>query len=129
MKRHADRPHSEPVVYTASQTVCPDCGQLLAVYQNDGRWVQGLDSMFKMCRRDKRCPHHDCPGLRPIWLAPRDLRVVLPRRIYGLEVTLYVGERHVLDEISLSQITRDLNKRGVPVDQRHTGRVFRDFIA
>jgi hypothetical protein len=54
---------------------------------------------------------------------------VLPRRIYGLEVTLCVGERHLLDGISLSQITRDLNRRGVPLDQRHTGRVFRDFVA
>jgi hypothetical protein len=129
MKRHADRHVSEPVVYTASQESCPDCGRRLAIYQNDGRWVQGLDSMFKMSRRDKRCPWGDCRGSRPIWYATRDLRVVLPRRIYGLEVTLYVGEGHILGGSSLFQITRDLNKRGVPIDQRHTGRVFRDFMA
>jgi hypothetical protein len=128
VKRHAERAVGEAVVYTATQEVCPDCGRPLTVYQSDGRWVQGLDTMFRMTRRDRRCAQ-ECPGPRPIWYAPRDLRVVLPRRIYGLEVTLCVGERHLLDGISLSQITRDLNRRGVPLDQRHTGRVFRDFVA
>jgi hypothetical protein len=54
---------------------------------------------------------------------------VLPNRIYGLDVTLYVGEHHLSDGVALAQITRDLNARGLPIDQRHTGRVFRDFIA
>jgi hypothetical protein len=57
------------------------------------------------------------------------LRVVLPNLIYGLGVTLYVGEHHLSEGTSLSQITRDLNRRGVPVDQRHTCRIFRDFLA
>jgi len=54
--------------------------------------------------------------------------VVLPGRIYGLGVTLYVGERHLRDGVSLGRITRDLNAHGVPVDQRHTCRIFRDFL-
>jgi len=53
---------------------------------------------------------------------------VLPRRIYGLDVTLEVGERHLREGVALAQITRDLNARGVPIDQRHTGRVFRDYV-
>lgn len=127
VKRHADRLFGPEVVYTASQDGCPDCGRKLSVYQRDSRRVQALDCVFVMTRRDKRCGA-DCPGKRPIWYAIRDLRLVLPRRIYGLEVTLYVGERHLLDRVSLCQITRDLNARGVQIDQRHTGRVFRDFV-
>ena len=98
------------------------------MYQNDRRRVQGLDFQFWLNRRDKRCWKH-CPGSRPLFRAVRDLRVSLPGRIYGLDVTLYVGERHLADGISLSQITRELNARGLPIDQRHTGRVFRDFLA
>ena len=86
MKRHAERPIGEPFIYTAAPEWCPDCNRRLPVYQTDGRWVQGLDAMFRMVRRDKRCGAPDCPGPRPILYAPRDLRVVLPRRIYGLEV-------------------------------------------
>jgi len=126
--RHPDRPRGQDLIYTALQDRCPDCDHVLGVYQVDGRRVQGLDVWFWMKRRDKRC-HPACPGVRPIFYAPRDLRVVLPKRIYGLEVTLHVGERHLLDSVPLARITRDLNERGVPVDQRHTGRVFRDFLA
>ena len=129
MKRHPENRVLGPdVIYTAPQERCPDCGRVLPVYQVDGRTVQGLDYAFRLKRRDKRCGK-DCPGKRPLLLAPRDLRVVLPQRIYGLDVTLLVGESHLRQGIALAQVTRDLNARGLPLDQRHTGRVFRDFLA
>lgn len=129
MKRHAEnRPFGPDVIYTALEQDCPDCGRTLPVYQRDPRRVQGRDEAFWLVRRDKRC-REDCPGPRPIYYAPKDLRVVLPGRIYGLDVTLCVGERHLCDGVALAQITRDLNAQGVPIDQRHTGRVFRDFLA
>jgi hypothetical protein len=90
--------------------------------------LECVDEVVELIRRDKRCKP-DCPGERPIFFAPRDLRVVLPKRIYGLDVTLNIGERHLSHGVSLSQITRDLNEGGLPIDQRHTGRVFRDFLA
>jgi len=130
MKRHAEgRPFSPDVIYTAIEEECPDCGRILRVYQRDPRRVSGLDENFWLIRRDKRCMREDCPGTRPIFYAPKDVRVVLPSRIYGLDVTLYVGERHLREGVALAQITRELNARGLPIDQRHTGRVFRDFVA
>jgi hypothetical protein len=128
MKRHMERPLGPARVSTALQEVCPDCGRTLPVYQDDQRLVEGLDTAFMLHRRDKRC-RKDCSGARPIFYAPRDLRIMLPGRIYSLDVTLYVGERHLVDGVSLAQITRDLHARGVPIDQRHTCRVFRDFVA
>lgn len=130
MRRHAvDRPFGPPVFYTALQESCPDCDARLPVYQDDSRRVQGLEHQFWLHRRDKRCSQTSCPGSRPLFRAPRDARVMLPGRMYGLDVTLHVGERHLADGVSLAQITRDLNARGLPLDQRHTGRVFRDFMA
>jgi hypothetical protein len=64
-----------------------------------------------------------------LFRAPRDLRIHLPGRIYGLDVTLHIGERHLGDGVSQSRITTDLNARGLPIDQRTTGRIFRDFVA
>lgn len=128
MMRHADRPVKEKFVYTAIEETCPDCQRVLPVYQTISRTVQCVDYAALLQRRDKRC-RTDCPGERPLFYAPRDLRVVLPGRIYGLDVTLHVGERHLGDGVPLAQITRDLNALGTPLDQRHTGRVFRDFVA
>lgn len=129
MKRHADRAVEETFGYTALEECCPDCERALPIYQVLSRPVQCVDRAVKLTRRDKRCSSPDCPGERPVHFAPRDLRVVLPRRIYGLDVTLHVGERHLAEGVALAQITRDLNARGTPIDQRHTGRVFRDFLA
>jgi Transposase, Mutator family len=128
MKRHTDRPVEETFVYTALEEFCPDCQRVLPIYQVISRPVECVDRAVLLKRRDKRCGP-DCPGERPVFFAPRDLRVVLPNRIYGLDVTLHVGERHLRDGVALAQITRDLNARGLPIDQRHTGRVFRDFVA
>jgi hypothetical protein len=128
MKRHADRPLGPDLVCTASQEFCPDCGRRLPIYQVDGRRVEGLDFAFWWKLRDKRC-QPDCPGNRPIFHAFRDLRVALPYRIYGLDVTVHVGARHLLDKVPLARITGELRARQVLLDQRHTGRVFRDFLA
>jgi hypothetical protein len=93
------------------------------------RWVQRLDGVYRLVQRDKRCDNEVCAGPRPIFRAPRDLRIVLPGRTYGTDVTLCVGERHLREGVSLNQITKDLNARKILIDQRHTGRVFRDFLA
>jgi hypothetical protein len=119
-----------PLIYTAAEQVCSACGNPLSICQVIRRPVQALDGQFMLTRRDRQCRRQDCPAPRPrpVAYAPRDLRAVLPGRIYGLDVTLHVGERHLLDGVALGQITRDLNARGVPVDQRHTCRIFRDFL-
>jgi len=130
MKRHTERPMGAPRIYTAPEGVCASCGFPLPICQVISRPVQGLDEPFMLIRRDRQCRRRDCPGPRPrpFVYAERDLRAVLPNRIYGLDVTVHVGERHVGEGVALAQITRDLNGRGVPLDQRHTGRVFRDFL-
>jgi len=52
-----------------------------------------------------------------------------PRRLYGLDVTLHAGERHVGGGSSHNPNARDLGARGVPTHQRTMGRSFRDFVA
>ena len=131
MKRHTERPMGAPLVYTAPEQVCASCGNPMPICQVISRPVQGLNEPFMLVRRDRQCRRQDCPGPRPrpFAYAPRDVRPVLPNRIYGLDVTLCVGERHLREGVALAQITRDLKAQGVPLDQRHTGRVFRDFLA
>lgn len=125
--QHRDRPFGPSLTYTALDEFCPDCGGNLPVYQDDSRRVQGLDHQFWLHRRDKRCSKL-CSGPRPLFMAPRDLRVCLPGRIYGFDVTLHVGERHFGDGASQHQITRELNARGLALHQRTTGRILRDFV-
>jgi len=87
-----------------------------------------LDTYVHLIRQDRRCVNKACPGPRPVYRPPEDLRFALPRKTFGFDVTLAVGERHLGGE-ALAAIGRDLNDRGVPIDQTHVGRLFRDFLA
>jgi hypothetical protein len=120
------RPARELVV-TALEEVCPACGGGLDITQHRTRWIERLDGYLHVVRRDKSCREPLCLGPRKVFHAPEDLSLAFPYRTFGLDVTLAVGERHMRGE-SLSAIQRDLCARGIAMDQRHTGRVFRDFL-
>lgn len=128
MKRPVGLKGARKLVVTALEAVCPACGGGLDITQHRPRWIERLDGYLHVVRRDKSCREPLCPGPRRVFHAPEDLRLAFPYRTFGLDVTLAVGERHLRGE-SLSAIQRDLCARGIAIDQRHTGRVFRDFLA
>lgn len=128
MKRAVGQKPAELVVVTALEEVCPACGGGLDITQHRHRWIERLDGYLHVIRRDRSCRESLCPGPRKVFHAREDLRLGFPYRTFGLDVMLAVGERHLRGE-SLSAIQRDLCARGIVIDQRHTGRVFRDFLA
>jgi ribosomal protein S27AE len=128
MKRHVGYKPEEILVVTAEGTECPDCGGSLWIVQHRDRWVQRLDNYYHLVRNDRQCVNPACPGERPLYRPHEDLRFALPRKTFGFDVTMAVGERHLAGE-PLAAIGRDLNANGVPIDQTHVGRLFRDYQA
>ena len=128
MKRRVGLKPAEKLVVTALEESCPVCGARLEISQHRERWIQRLDRYVHLVRRDKSCRAEGCPGPRRVYHAREDLRLALPYRVFGLDVALAIGERHLRGE-SLGAVQRDLNARGIPIDQRHKSRVFRDFLA
>jgi len=128
MKRRVGYKPEEILIVTAGGTKCPDCGSNLWIVQHRDRWVQRLDNYYHLIRNDRRCVSPDCSGQRPLYRPVEDLRFALPRKTFGFDVIMAVGERHLGGE-SLAAIGRDLNARGVPIDQTHVGRLFRDYLA
>lgn len=128
MKRPVGYQPEEILVVTAEGGECPFCGGGLSIAQHRDRWVQRLDAYYHLVRQDKRCMSEVCPGPRPLYRPPEDLRFALPRKTFGFDVTVAVGERHLAGE-RLAAIGRDLTSQGVPITQRHVGRLFRDYLA
>lgn len=128
MKRPVGSKPARELVVTAFEEVCPACGGRLDITQHRHRWIERLDGYLHVIRRDRSCREPVCPGPRKIFHAPEDLRLAFPYRTFGLDVTIEIGERHLRGE-SLSAIQRDLCARGIAIDRRHIGRVFRDFLA
>lgn len=116
------------LLYTeAPAQLCETCGANLWIRWHEPRFVQRLDAVYQVIRQVKGCPA-GC-GSKRKYRPYEDVRFVLPRVTYGTDVVIEVGERHLRGGTSLRAIGRDLNQRGVPVEQSHVGELFRSYLA
>jgi hypothetical protein len=129
MHRRFEERIARELIVTASERTCRTCGAMLWVTQHRPRYVEQLDGVLRWVRADKRCPDRACPGRAKIFRPLDDLRIALPKKNFGLDVVRFVGEQHLGADRSLSAIGRELNDRGVPIDQTHVGELFRDYVA
>lgn len=129
MRRSFENRDHQLVFVTASQETCSDCGGNVQVAQHRSRWVERLDGLVHLVRRDKRCPDRGCSGKARIYRPPEDARFVLPRMNFGTDVVVAVGERHLDRHESFERIRLGLADLGVPIDQTHVGELYRYFLA
>jgi hypothetical protein len=116
-------------VVTALEESCAICRTTLRVAQHRERFVERLDGLVCLLRRDKRCPDEDCSGRARIYRPFEDARFALPRMTFGTDVVIAVGERHFDRHESLQQIGLSLNEQGIPIHQTHVGELFRYYLA
>lgn len=110
----------------APAETCELCGASLWIRWHEQRFVQRLDAVYRLVRQVKTCSA-GCKRrpYRPL----EDVRFALPRHTYGTDVIIEVGERQLRGGTSLRSIGRDLNERGVPIEQSHVGELFRSYVA
>ena len=129
MRRAIDPKDARLVIDTASEQVCPHCQGVLRICQHRDRFIFRLDGLVHYICRDKSCPDQEWDGHGIEYRPLVDLRLALPRMSFGLDVVVAVGERHLLQGRSLSELGRELTDQGVPVHQTHVGRLLRNFLA
>ena len=129
MRRAIDPTAARLVIDTASEQVCPTCQGTLRICQHRDRFIFRLDGLVHYICRDKSCQDEQCDGNGVLYRPLVDLRLALPRMSFGLDVVVAVGERHLGQGRSLSELGRELTDQGVPVHQTHVGRLFRNFLA
>jgi hypothetical protein len=117
------------VIATAAEETCELCGGPLHVTQHRERFVERLDGLVQLVRRDKRCGDETCRGRAKVFRPLEDLRFALPRMNFGTDVVVAVGERHLERHESLGLIVRDLTEGGVPMGQTSAGRLLRCYLA
>lgn len=124
MRRAIDPTAARLVIDTASEVVCPHCQGALSIYQHRERFIFRLDGLMHHLCRDKSCLDQGCEGYGTQYRPLVDLRWALPRMTFGLDVVVAVGERHLGQGRSLSELGRELTGQGVPIHQTHVGRLF-----
>jgi hypothetical protein len=117
------------VIATAAQETCELCGGPLHVTQHRERFVERLDGLVQLLRRDKRCGDETCPGRAKVFRPLEDLRFALPRMNFGTDVVVAVGGRHLERHESLGLIAGELTQGGVLISQTSAGRLLRCYLA
>ncbi len=129
MRRSYDIGEASVVYLRPPMETCEHCDAGLWVTENQKRFVQRLDGVYCFIRQGLSCSVETCAGHKVVQRVPVDLRLALPRKTYGTEIVVEVGERHLQHGDSFGRIARDLQERGVPLSQRNTGRLFRSYVA
>jgi hypothetical protein len=57
------------------------------------------------------------------------LLLSLPKSTYGLDVLAYIGWQHEHEHRQLVEIQRELNRRGIEINERNVGKLYRQFLA
>jgi len=132
-KRARHRPHrvypdAQRILLDCELETCTVCGSRLQRRRPWHAWktIQTLAGPVFLAGKSKECSNPEC-GKH--YYATHWGLWSLPSSTYGLDVLAFIGWQHDHEHRQLVEIQRELNQRGVEVNERHTGRLYRQFLA
>ena len=131
--RHRPRrsfPNARRVIVECELEKCAHCGNPLV---SSKTWhmrknVQTLEEPLFVAGKSKKCATSDCCYFDKHYHASGVLRISLPYSTYGLDVLAFIGWQHEHEHKQFVEIQRMLNKRGVTVNERTVGKLYRQFL-
>ena len=76
----------------SSMERCPFCGsELRRKYNANPRRLITLDGEYSVLERVSRCSNRECPGYERSFRAEELQAIILPRKIFSLDVIMYIG--------------------------------------
>jgi hypothetical protein len=124
-------PAAPRLIIPCDRETCLHCGQLLLHRKTwyVKKYVQTLDGPVFVAGKSNRCGNPDCSHLGATCYASGVLAISLPYSTYGLDVLAFSGWRHQHDHRQLVEIQHDLVQRGLLLNQRTVGKLYRQFLA
>jgi hypothetical protein len=119
------------LIVPCDRETCLHCGQLLAPRKTWSikKYLQTLDGPLFVAGKRKRCVNPACLHPAATYFASGVLSISLPYRTYGLDVLAFIGWRHEHEQYQLVEIQRDLQQRGLLMNERTVGKLYRQFLA
>jgi len=110
---------------------CVHCQQALVAGEtwHMRKHVQTLAGPVFVAGKSKRCDNPDCRHGGAHYHASGVLRISLPYSTYGLDVLAFIGWQHEHEHKQLVEIQHELNERGLLVNERNVGKLYRQFLA
>lgn len=110
---------------------CVHCGSELRVRPNwhMRKTIQTMKGPLFLAGRAKVCTNEKCSHTGMRYYASQVLLLSLPSSTYGLDVLAYIGWRHEHDQRQFVEIQRELNGKGIEINERNVGKLYRQYLA
>ena len=124
-------PDAQRQIYTTELRACPHCGYELKLRPNwhMRKTIQTLNGPRFVAGKAKECANPECSHRGQRYYASQVLLLSLPKSTYGLDVVAYIGWQHEHEHRQLVEIQRALNQRGIEINERNVGKLYRQFLA
>ena len=100
----------------SSMERCPFCGsELRRKYNANPRRLITLDGEYSVLERVSRCSNRECPGYERSFRAEELQAIILPRKIFSLDVIMYIGTLRYEEHKTYEEIKEDLGKKGIKI--------------
>jgi hypothetical protein len=132
--RHRPRrrfPEAKRVIVACELERCVYCGSALVNRKtwHTRKYVQTMQGPVFVAGRTKECANSECAHRGVHYYAGGVALISLPHSTYGLDVLAYIGWQHEQAQQQLVEIQRSLSARGVAINERNVGKLYRQFLA
>jgi hypothetical protein len=124
-------PEAKRQIFVNELETCVHCGTELKMRPNwhMRKTIQTMQGPLFVAGRAKMCTNGECPHSGTRYYAGQVLLLSLPDSTYGLDVLAYIGWRHEHDQRQLVEIQWELNQKGIEVNERNVGKLYRQYLA
>ena len=128
---HREYPDANRIIFDCDLETCPLCGNKLKARRpwHMRKTVQTLAGPVFVAGKSKVCANRACQNYGKHYYASRVWLLSLPNSTYGLDVLAHIGWQHEHEQRQLVEIQRELNQRGVVINERNVGKLYRQFLA
>ena len=132
--RHRPRrrfPKAKRIIVECELEQCVRCGSPL-VDRNTWyvkKYVQTMDGPVFVAGKTSKCVNPDCTHQDEYYYARGVLLISLPYSTYGLDVLAFIGWQHEHEHRQFVEIQKQLNQRGMLINERTVGKQYRRFLA
>jgi hypothetical protein len=93
------------------------------------KYVQTMDGPVFVAGKSNKCVNPDCTHKDEYYYARGVLLISLPYSTYGLDVLAFIGWQHEHEHRQFVEIQKQLNQRGMLINERTVGKQYRRFLA
>jgi hypothetical protein len=128
---HREFPNAKRIIVDCDLDSCPICkGELKPrLPWHMRKTIQTLNGPVFVAGKSKECANPACQNFGKHYYASRVWLLSLPNSTYGLDILALIGWQHEHEHRQLVEIQRELNQRGVAVNERNVGKLYRQFLA